>query len=237
MTHRDIAGRLAAVRERMTEAATAAGRDPADVTLVAISKTHPAEAVEEAYALGQRVFGENRVQEAHAKFQRLKARHADLVLHLVGPLQTNKVREAVALFDVIETIDRLRLAEAVAEEIRRAGRRPLCFIQVNTGEEPQKAGVPPREAAAFIADCRTRLQLPVEGLMCIPPMGEEPSPHFAFLRELARREGLGLLSMGMSGDFDIAIRFGATHVRVGTAIFGERPPPGEAAACIMPPVT
>lgn len=224
MTYEDIAGRLGMVRERVEEAAAAAGRDPGAVTLVAISKTHPEEAVAEAYRLGQRVFGENRVQEAHAKFAALKARHPDIVLHLVGPLQTNKVKEAVALFDVLETIDRPRLAEAVAEEMRRTGRHPLCFIQVNTGEEPQKAGIAPEDAAAFIEDCRTRLHLPVEGLMCIPPVGEEPSPHFAFLRELARRHGLKLLSMGMSGDFELAIRFGATNVRVGTAIFGERPP-------------
>jgi len=223
MAQEDIASRLHSIRARVAEAEAAANRGAGAVTLVAISKTHPADAVEAAYREGQRVFGENRVQEAQAKFAALKALHPDIVLHLVGPLQSNKVKEAVALFDVIESIDRPRLAEAVAEEMGRTGRRPLCFIQVNTGEEPQKAGILPKEAAAFIEDCRSRLKLPVEGLMCIPPVGEEPSPHFAFLRELARRHGLKQLSMGMSGDFDIAIRFGATYVRVGTAIFGERP--------------
>jgi PLP dependent protein len=227
----DIAGNLAAVRRRIAEAAGAAGRGPADITLVAVSKTHDAGAVARAIAAGQRVFGENRVQEAQAKYPPLKATHRDLVLHLIGPLQTNKVKEAVALFDVIETLDRPRLAEALARELERSPRRPQLFIQVNTGEEPQKAGVLPREADAFIADCHTRLGLAVAGLMCIPPVDEEPSLHFALLREIARRHGIGALSMGMSGDYEIAIRFGATHVRVGTAIFGARPtaPPGDAA--------
>jgi pyridoxal phosphate enzyme (YggS family) len=220
-----IAQNLAELRQRIATAAQEAGRAPAEVTLVAVSKTHPAEAVEAAIAAGQRVFAENRVQEAHAKYPPLKEAHPELRLHLIGPLQTNKVRDAVALFDAIETVDRKRLAEALAAEMKRTGRRPECLIQVNTGEEPQKAGVPPAEAPAFIADCIGRLGLPVRGLMCIPPAGEEPSPHFAFLRKLAREHGLPVLSMGMSGDFELAIRFGATRVRLGTAVFGSRPKP------------
>jgi PLP dependent protein len=219
-----IAANLAAIRGRIAAAATAAGRGEREVTLVAVGKTHPAEAVRAALQAGQRVFGENRVQEAEGKFPALRAGHPDLVLHLIGPLQTNKVREAVALFDVIETLDRPRLAEALAAEMARTGRRPACFVQVNTGEEPQKAGIVPSAAGAFIADCRDRLGLPIAGLMCIPPLDELPAVHFAFLRELARRHGVAQLSMGMSADFETAIAFGATHVRVGTAIFGERPP-------------
>ena len=220
----NLAANLAAVRARIRAAATACGRDPADVTLVAVSKTHGADKVRELLAVGQRVFGENRVQEAEEKFPALKAEYPDLELHLIGPLQTNKVREAVAHFDVIETVDRPRLAEALAREMQRAGRRPACLIEVNTGEEPQKAGVFPAAADDFIVDCRDRLGLPVEGLMCVPPHGEGPSPHFALLREIARRHNLPVLSMGMSADFETAIRFGATHVRVGTAIFGARQP-------------
>lgn len=218
-----LAQRLAAVRARIAEAAQAAARRPEDVTLVAVSKTHDAAAVAAALAAGQRVFGENRVQEAAAKYPPLKARHPDLRLHLIGPLQTNKVKDAVALFDTIETVDRPKLAEALAREMARQGRRPELFIQVNTGEEPQKAGVMPREADGFIEQCRAGLGLAIAGLMCIPPAEEEPSLHFALLREIARRHGLAGLSMGMSGDYDVAIRFGATHVRVGTAIFGARP--------------
>jgi hypothetical protein len=220
-----IVERLAAVRDRIAAAARAVGRDAAEVTLVAVSKTHDAAAVSAAIAAGQRVFGENRVQEAQAKYPVLKAAHPDLVLHLIGPLQTNKAKDAVALFDVIESVDRPKLAEALARELDRAGRRPRCFIQINTGEEPQKAGVPPSAADAFIEECRERLRLPVVGLMCIPPFDQEPSPHFALLREIARRHGLKELSMGMSADYEIAVRLGATHVRVGTAIFGERPKP------------
>jgi pyridoxal phosphate enzyme (YggS family) len=218
-----LAERLGLVKERIAAAARAVRRDPADVTLVAVSKTHDAAAVSTAIAAGQRVFGENRVQEAQAKYPALRARHPDLVLHLIGPLQTNKVKEAVALFDVIETVDRPKLAEALVREMERASRRPRCFIQINTGEEPQKAGVLPAAADAFIAECRERWRLPVDGLMCIPPLDQEPSPHFALLREIARRHTLPGLSMGMSADYEIAIRLGATHVRVGTAIFGERP--------------
>jgi pyridoxal phosphate enzyme (YggS family) len=218
-----LAERLSLVKERIAAAARAVRRDPADVTLVAVSKTHDTAAVSTAIAAGQRVFGENRVQEAQAKYPALKATHPDLVLHLIGPLQTNKVKEAVTLFDVIETVDRPKLAEALVREMERARRRPRCFIQINTGEEPQKAGVLPAAADAFIAECRERWRLPVDGLMCIPPLDQEPSPHFALLREIARRHTLPGLSMGMSADYEIAIRLGATHVRVGTAIFGERP--------------
>ena len=218
----DVAANLAAVRQRIAAAARAAERAPESVALVAVSKTQPAEAVAAALAAGQRLFGENRVQEAAEKFPPLKERVSDLRLHLIGPLQTNKVRDAVALFDVIETVDRTRLAEALAREMERQGKRPDCLIEVNTGEEPQKAGIAPRAADGFIADCRDRLGLPIAGLMCIPPEGEEPAPHFALLREIARRTGLAALSMGMSADFEIAIRFGATLVRVGTAVFGAR---------------
>jgi len=219
-----IAGKLAEVKARIADAARAAGRDPAEVTLVAVGKTHPAAAIEAALAAGQKVFGENRVQEAEAKFPALKAADPGLVLHLIGPLQTNKARVAVALFDVIETLDRPKLARVLAKEMAEGGRRPACYIQVNTGEEPQKAGVPPAEADDFVALARDELGLPVEGLMCIPPQGEEPALHFALLREIAKRNGLAKLSMGMSGDYETAIRFGATHVRVGTAIFGPRAP-------------
>ena len=219
-----IAANLISVRTRIEAAARGAGRPADAVTLVAVSKTNPQGAVRAALAAGQRVFGENRVQEALDKFPALRGDFPNLALHLIGPLQTNKVREAVAHLDVIETVDRPRLAEALAREMQRAGRRPACLIEVNTGEEPQKAGVFPAAADDFIVDCRDRLGLPVEGLMCVPPHGEGPSPHFALLREIARRHNLPVLSMGMSADFETAIRFGATHVRVGTAIFGARQP-------------
>jgi PLP dependent protein len=224
-----IGGNLAAVHGRIETAARAAGRPAGSVTLVAVSKTHPSAAVRAAFTAGQRIFGENRVQEALEKFPALRGEFPDLALHLIGPLQTNKVRDAVAHCDVIETVDRPRLAEALAREMERSGRRPACLIEVNTGEEPQKAGVLPEAADAFIRDCRERLHLPVTGLMCIPPEHEEPSLHFALLREIARRNGLSQLSMGMSADFETAIRFGATHVRVGTAIFGARRAMGAAA--------
>ena len=219
-----VPGNLAGVRRRIAEAARAAGRDPAEVTLVAVGKLHTAERIEAALAAGHRVFGENRVQEAEAKFPALKAAYPDLVLHLIGPLQTNKAKLAVSLFDVIETLDRPKLARVLAKEMAAAGRRPACFVQVNTGEEAQKAGIWPAEADGLIALARDELGLPVEGLMCIPPLDEEPALHFALLREIARRNGLAKLSMGMSADFEAAISFGATHVRVGTAIFGPRPP-------------
>lgn len=217
-----IAANLAAVRQRIEAAARAASRAPDSVTLVAVSKTHPAASVRAALAAGHRTFGENRVQEALVKYPQLRDEFPGLALHLIGPLQTNKVRDAVANFDVIETVDRPRLAQALADEMERTGRRPPCLIEVNTGEEPQKAGVMPAEADRFIDECRTRFGLPVIGLMCVPPLDEEPAPHFALLREIARRHGLEILSMGMSADFEKAIRFGATHVRVGTAIFGAR---------------
>lgn len=227
MSSRDsdsIEERLAAVRARIAEAAGQAGRGPDEVTLVAVSKTHGPEAVARALAAGQTVFGENRVQEAQAKYPDLKAAHPRLRLHLIGPLQSNKAADAVRLFDCIETLDRPKLARALAKEMAKAGRRPDCLIQVNTGEEPQKAGVAPEAAAELIRLARDELALPVKGLMCIPPVDDNPAPHFALLRELARAEGLPWLSMGMSGDFETAVRFGATHVRVGTAIFGRRPP-------------
>jgi len=204
---------------RIARAAQAAGRDPADVTLVAVSKTQPWEAIQPVLDAGQRVFGENRVQEAHERW----AGKADgLTLHLIGPLQTNKAKEAVAFFDVIETLDREKLARFLADEVQRQGRSPRLYVQVNTGEEPQKAGVIPAEADAFIAACRTAYGLSPEGLMCIPPADEPAGPHFALLGKIAARNGLSKLSMGMSGDFETAIRFGATSVRVGSAVFGAR---------------
>ncbi|HSH63570.1 YggS family pyridoxal phosphate-dependent enzyme [Methyloceanibacter sp.] len=218
----DIKARLGLVRQEVALAAEASGRKPAGVKLVAVTKTVPAPMIEEAIEAGQRVFGENRVQEARVKWPALKEQHAGIELHLIGPLQSNKVREAVALFDVIETLDRPKLARALAEEIARAGRRPRLFVQVNTGEEPQKAGVTPGETEAFVALCGDTFGLAIDGLMCIPPFDEEPAMHFALLAKLAERLGLDDLSMGMSGDFARAIQFGATSVRIGTAIFGER---------------
>ena len=217
-----IAANLAAVQARIAAAALDAGRPAGSVTLVAVGKTHPAETVRRALAAGHRVFGENRVQEAEAKWPPLRRECPDLVLHLIGPLQRNKVRRALRLFDVIETVDRPELARAIAEAARDKGRCPGLFIEVNTGEEEQKAGVMPEETDALVRLCREELALPVRGLMCIPPMDEEPSLHFALLREIARRNGLGELSMGMSADFEVAVRFGATHVRIGTALFGAR---------------
>jgi len=218
-----IATNLADVKARIAAAEAEAGRGAGSVNLVAVSKFHPVEAVEAALAAGHRLFGENRVQEAEGKFPALREGWPDLTLHLIGPLQTNKAREAVALFDAIETVDRPKLAAALAREMDRTGRRPGMTIQVNTGEEPQKAGVLPRDADAFIKACRDEYALPVRGLMCIPPAGGEPAMHFALLADMAARNGLNLLSMGMSADFEEAIRFGATHVRVGTAVFGHRP--------------
>jgi len=204
------------------DAARKAAIQPAPATkLVAVSKTVDETGIREALAAGQRLFGENRVQEALAKFPALKVDYPDLELHLIGPLQTNKVKEASALFDVIQSLDRPRLADALAAERERSGRCPRLFIQVNTGEEPQKAGVLPAETAALIEYAR-KLDLPLEGLMCIPPADDDAAPHFAFLAKLARDHGLANLSMGMSGDFELAVKFGATHVRVGTAIFGTR---------------
>jgi pyridoxal phosphate enzyme (YggS family) len=193
--------------------------------LVAVSKTHPVDRILAVLAAGHQVFGENRVQEALSKFPDLKTDHPGLTLHLIGPLQTNKARDAVRLFDVIETLDRPKLARSLAREMEKQGRRPVCFVEVNTGEEPQKSGVLPADTDAFVALARDELRLPVEGLMCIPPLDEEPALHFALLREIARRTGLPRLSMGLSAAFETAIRFGATHLRVGTAIFGMRNQP------------
>lgn len=218
----EIPDRLRLVKEEIALAAEAAGRKLDAARLIAVSKTVPAAVIEEAIEAGQRIFGENRVQEAQGKWPALKALHPDLELHLIGPLQTNKVKEAVALFDVIETVDRPKLARALAEEMERQGKRPRLFVQVNTGEEPQKAGVAPEETASFVALCRETFNLTIEGLMCIPPFDEDPSMHFALLAKLGEKLGLRELSMGMSGDFARAIAFGATYVRVGTAIFGER---------------
>jgi pyridoxal phosphate enzyme (YggS family) len=218
----DVAGNLAAVRGRIAAAARQAGRPSNAVRLIAVSKTQPQEAVRAALAAGQRVFGENRVQEALAKFPALREEFPDLELHLIGPLQSNKAKDAVAHCEVIETLDRPHLAEVLAREMARSGRRLPCFVEVNTGEEAQKAGILPMAADDFIRDCRERWDLPIAGLMCIPPANEEPAPHFALLREIARRNGLDQLSMGMSADFEAAIRFGATYVRIGTAVFGPR---------------
>jgi len=213
---------LATVRAEIVRACRDAGRDPATVTLVAISKTFGAEAIEPIIAAGQRVFGENRVQEAKAKWPPLIARQSGIELHLVGSLQSNKAREAVALFDAIHSLDRTSLADALAKEITRQARRPLLFVEINTGAEAQKGGVQPQDADAFLAACRDRYGLSVSGLMCIPPVNDAPAPHFALTAKIARRNGLALLSMGMSADFPTAIAFGATHVRVGSAIFGPR---------------
>ncbi|MCH8091556.1 MAG: YggS family pyridoxal phosphate-dependent enzyme [Proteobacteria bacterium] len=218
----DIATNLATVRALIAAAAEAKGRRGDAVTLIAVSKAQPVAKIDAALGAGHKVFGENRVQEAKAKWPEIKARHGDVELHLIGPLQTNKVRDAMALFDVIETVDRAKLARALAAEMARSGRRVPCYIQVNTGEEAQKSGIGPEEADDFIALCRQEIKLPVAGLMCIPPIDEEPALHFALLREIARRNRIDILSMGMSADFETAIRFGATHVRVGRAVFGAR---------------
>jgi pyridoxal phosphate enzyme (YggS family) len=213
---------LIAVRQEIAQACRDAGRDSASVTLVAISKTFGAEAIEPVIAAGQCIFGENRVQEAKAKWPPLTARHAGLELHLVGSLQSNKAKDAVALFDAIHSVDRASVAEALAKEIAKQARRPLLFVEINTGAEPQKSGILPQDADSFLAACRDRYGLAIAGLMCIPPFDEAPAPHFALTAQIARRNGLSLLSMGMSADFETAIAFGATHVRVGTAIFGAR---------------
>jgi pyridoxal phosphate enzyme (YggS family) len=216
-----IAENLTDILARIDAARKAAIKPAAQTRLVAVSKTVPESGVREALAAGQRIFGENRVQEAQGKFPQLKTEFPDLELHLIGPLQTNKVKEAVALFDCIQTLDRTRLADALAAERDKASKCPRLFAQINTGEEPQKAGVLPREASEMIAYAR-KLELPLEGLMCIPPVEDDAAPHFALLARIARDHGLTQLSMGMSGDFELAVKFGATHVRVGTAIFGAR---------------
>ncbi|TPG49606.1 YggS family pyridoxal phosphate-dependent enzyme [Roseomonas nepalensis] len=220
-----IAANLARIKARIAVACDRAGRDPAAVALVAVSKTHPAAAVEAALAAGQVNFGENRVQEAAGKFPPLRAAHPAMRLHLIGGLQTNKARDAVRVADVIESLDRPRLAEAIADAIRREGRAPALLVQVNTGAEPQKSGVARDEASAFLRACREAHGLAVTGAMCIPPEGEDPAPHFRWLAAFAADEGLPVLSMGMSGDFEAAVECGATEVRVGSALFGARPSP------------
>ena len=213
---------LQAVQQRLDRAARDSRRAAAEIALVVVSKTHGAEAIEPLLAAGHRLFGENRVQEAESKWPQLKARWPGVELHLIGPLQTNKVKSALALFDVIQTLDRDSLARELAKEIARSGKTPRLYVQVNTGEEPQKAGVAPAAADAFIRACQQTHGLALEGLMCIPPAGELAAPHFSLLRKLAERNGLARLSMGMSADFETAIACGATHVRVGSAVFGAR---------------
>ena len=213
---------LAAVEQEISRACKDARRDRASVTLIAVSKTFGADAISPVIAAGQRIFGENRVQEAKAKWPALVAAHPGITLHLIGPLQSNKAKEAVALFDAIHSVDRPSICEALAKEIKSQRRHPELFVQINTGEEPQKAGIAPAEADAFIASCRDTYGLAISGLMCIPPVDEAPGPHFALTAKIAARNGLKNLSMGMSADFATAIQFGATHVRVGSAIFGHR---------------
>ena len=212
---------LSEIRARMDKACTAAGRAPQDVDLIAVSKVQPAERVAAVLDQGHRVFGENRVQEAAGRWPAFQDRYTDIVLHLIGPLQSNKARQAMEMFQAIHSVDRPKIAQGIARLAQEMGRCPDLFLQVNTGEEPQKAGVLPQEIDGFVAECRA-LDLPVKGLMCIPPVEEEPSLHFALLAKMAARNGLLGLSMGMSGDFESAIAQGATHVRVGSAIFGER---------------
>jgi PLP dependent protein len=221
MSPEQINENLSAIVARIEAVRKTAVNPASTTTLVAVTKTHGADAIYPALIAGQRVFGENRVQEAQAKWPAIRAEFGDVELHLIGPLQTNKVREAVALFDAIHTLDRPKLADILRAEIDRAGRSPFLFVQINTGEEPQKAGANPRDAAGLISYARA-LNLPLQGLMCIPPAEADPAPHFALLSKLASENDLPLLSMGMSHDFEMAIRFGATHVRVGSAIFGER---------------
>ena len=218
----DSTANLKFVKEQIAAAAERSGREPNDVSLVAVSKAFKAAAIKPIIAAGQLVFGENRVQEAVGKWPPLRAKYPEIRLHLIGSLQSNKASDAMSLFDVIETVDRPKLVDAIARLRDRNGYCPDLLVQVNTGEEPQKAGVWPGKADAFIDRCRTEFALPVRGLMCIPPLDEEPSLHFGLLREIALRNDLGLLSMGMSADYEIAVAFGATHVRVGTAIFGQR---------------
>ena len=218
----EIEARLEDVTQRIATVAEKAGRKPGSVNLVAVSKTFDADAIQPVIDCGQRIFGENRVQEAQGKWPALKERTSDIELHLIGPLQSNKAADAVALFDVIESIDREKIARALADECQKQGKALRFYVQVNTGLEPQKAGLDPRETAAFVTLCRDELKLNVEGLMCIPPADEYPGPHFALLAKLAKECGLEKLSMGMSGDFETAIEFGATSVRVGSAIFGTR---------------
>jgi pyridoxal phosphate enzyme (YggS family) len=222
MSEIDAIARLHAVQEAIARAVSDYERDPATVSLIAVSKLFPAEDIRPVLQAGQRVFGENYVQEAKGKWPELREAFPDTRVHLIGPLQSNKAREAVEVFDAIHTLDRPSLAKELAKEVQRAGRSPRLLIQVNTGEEPQKGGVLPLEADTFIAACRNEFGLTVDGLMCIPPAADPPSPHFALLNTIAKRNGLAELSMGMSADFDAAIQLGATYVRVGSAIFGDR---------------
>lgn len=219
---KDAATRLSEIKARIGTAAREAGRDPASVTIVAVSKTFGADEIKPLIKAGHRTFGENRVQEAQGKWPALKTEYSDLKLHLIGPLQSNKTRDAVELFDAIHSLDRPKIAKALADEMLHRKKRLELFVQVNTGEEPQKAGITPREAGAFVRHCREDLKLEIAGLMCIPPVEEEPAIHFAFLAKLAKELGLKGLSMGMSGDFETAVQFGATHVRIGSALFGSR---------------
>jgi len=218
----DVAANLHMVQQHIELTARDAERRVEEVNLIAVSKTHNAGRIVPALDAGQRVFGENRVQEAAEKWPALRETHAAVELHLIGPLQTNKVKSAIALFDVIQTVDRPKLARVLAEEMARSGLQRECFVEVNIGEEPQKAGILPKEADTFIAECREQYQLPIRGVMCIPPFDQEPSPYFALLSKIAKRNGLPEVSMGMSSDYKVAVAFGATHVRVGTAIFGPR---------------
>lgn len=218
----DAAARLAAIRDRIRMAAAGSGRNAQDITLIAVSKTFSASEIMPVLQAGQRIFGENRVQEAKGKWPELRDHYPDIELHLIGPLQSNKIRDAIALFDAIHTVDRPKIARAIADEIARTGRKPQLFIQVNIGEEPQKSGVTPKDLPEFLRLCREEFGLAIEGLMCIPPFDEEPDRHFMQLGELAGKAGLTKLSMGMSADYEAAISHGATHVRVGSAIFGSR---------------
>ena len=218
----NVVARLHQVRSEVARAARHAGRKPDDVTLIAVSKTYFADSILPVLQDGQRVFGENRVQESMQKWPELKVQFPDVELHLIGPLQSNKAKEAVALFDVIETIDRPSIAEAIAKEFSKTDRRPKLYVQVNTGEEPQKAGILPLDADTFLMRCKDEWKIPIDGLMCIPPVDQPPSPHFGFLRKIAEKHGIKTLSMGMSADFEEAIQMGATHIRVGSAIFGHR---------------
>jgi pyridoxal phosphate enzyme (YggS family) len=220
----DAEANLASVRTRIADAAAHVGRDAGGITLIVVSKTFAPDAIEPVLRAGQRDFGENRVQEAAGKWPELRRGYPDVRLHLIGPLQTKKAREAVALFDAIHSLDRDRLARALATEMARQGRAPALFVQVNTGGEAQKSGVAPEGTEAFVRRCREEHGLSVEGLMCLPPIDDDPAPHFETLARLARSIGLRSLSMGMSGDFEKAVELGATHVRVGSAIFGERAP-------------
>jgi pyridoxal phosphate enzyme (YggS family) len=218
----DVRANLRAIQDEIAAAARAVDRDPADVTLIGVAKKQPMDRLEAALAAGHQVFGENRVQEAHSKYPDLRPLYPDLELHLVGPLQSNKTHDAVALFDVIQTVDREKIARAIAKEMAEQGRRPRLFVQVNVGEEPQKAGIDPAATEDFVRWCRDDLGLTIDGLMCIPPLDEDPALYFALLAEMRERLGLASLSMGMSADYPTAIRLGATHVRVGSALFGPR---------------